>query len=216
MLQLGQGFASGTLRGQELNSVMEQTPRLSQAIADGMGVTIGELRKLGEEGKLTSKSVYDAILNQKDAIEKEFAQLPATVAQNMIVFGNTMMDVVGEIDKATGATQSLGNNISKVSISIAAMSEAFKQNKEEVGANVKVIALIGGSMLSATIAIKTYNGVFSLSTAIIQEHMAKTALHTALVAAETKAQQLGAYATSIRSVAEKANTLGNNKQYNSN
>ena len=208
LLQLGQGFASGTLRGQELNSVMEQTPRLSQAIADGMGVTIGELRKLGEEGKLTSKSVYDAILNQKDAIEKEFEQLPATVAQNMIVLGNTMMDVVGEIDKATGATQSLGNNISKVSTSIAAMSETFKQNKEEVGANVRVIALIGGSMLSATIAIKTYNGVFSLSTAIIQEHMAKTALHTTLVAAETKAQQLGAYATSIRSVAEKANTLG--------
>ncbi len=208
LLQLGQGFASGTLRGQELNSVMEQTPRLSQAIADGMGVTIGELRKLGEEGKLTSKSVYDAILNQKDAIEKEFEQLPATVAQNMIVLGNTMMDVVGEIDKATGATQSLGNNISKVSTSIAVMSETFKQNKEEVGANVRVIALIGGSMLSATIAIKTYNGVFSLSTAIIQEHMAKTALHTTLVAAETKAQQLGAYATSIRSVAEKANTLG--------
>src|SRR5690606_18736649 len=48
LIQLGQGFAAGALRGEELNSVLEQTPRIAQAIADGMRVSVGELRRLGQ------------------------------------------------------------------------------------------------------------------------------------------------------------------------
>jgi len=59
--QLNQGLASGVLRGQELNSVMEQTPRIARAIADGMGVPIGRLRALAAEGKLTSEVVANAL-----------------------------------------------------------------------------------------------------------------------------------------------------------
>jgi tape measure domain-containing protein len=61
LMQLGQGMASGALRGEELNSVMEQTPRLAQMIADGLGVGIGQLREMGKEGKITSEVLIGAL-----------------------------------------------------------------------------------------------------------------------------------------------------------
>ena len=60
LFQLSQGLASGTLRGEELNSVLEQTPRISQAIADGLGVPIGKLRELAQAGELTAEAVGGA------------------------------------------------------------------------------------------------------------------------------------------------------------
>ncbi|WP_373224516.1 tape measure protein, partial [Proteus mirabilis] len=53
LTQFGQALASGQLRGEELNSVMEQTPALAKAIADGMGVSVGELRKKAQDGEMT-------------------------------------------------------------------------------------------------------------------------------------------------------------------
>lgn len=88
LFQLGQGFASGALRGEELNSVLEQTPRLAQAIADGLGITIGELRKMGAEGKLTSAAVFGALRNQRETLEREFQQMPRTVGQAMQQLAN--------------------------------------------------------------------------------------------------------------------------------
>ena len=61
VIQFAQGLASGALRGDELRSVMEQMPRLARALADGLGISIGELRKLGEEGELTTKRVVEAL-----------------------------------------------------------------------------------------------------------------------------------------------------------
>ncbi|EGH43308.1 tail tape measure protein, partial [Pseudomonas syringae pv. pisi str. 1704B] len=72
LIQLGQAFASGTLRGEELNSVMEQAPALAQAIAAGMGKTVGELRTLGAAGLLTADSVVKALQAQRIAVDQLF------------------------------------------------------------------------------------------------------------------------------------------------
>ena len=60
-LQLSQALGSGVLRGQELNSILEQAPLIAQAIALEMGVTVGALKKLGEEGEITSEIVIAAL-----------------------------------------------------------------------------------------------------------------------------------------------------------
>ena len=73
VIQFAQGLASGALRGDELRSVMEQMPRLASALADNLGISIGELRKLGEQGKLTSEAVFDAIKRQ---LENRVVTLP--------------------------------------------------------------------------------------------------------------------------------------------
>ena len=119
LFQLGQGLAAGALRGEELNSVMEQTPRLAEAIARGMGVTIGKLRTLGAEGKITAREVITALLSQRQVIEREFSQMPITVGQAMTQMENSLSRAIGEFDRATGASKMLARAIQSVSDAIS-------------------------------------------------------------------------------------------------
>lgn len=107
LIQLGQAFASGTLRGQELNSVMEQTPRLAEAIAVGMGMGLGELRKQAALGAITSEAIIKALLDQSNAIDKEFGQMRRTVGQTMTMISNSFQRYIGEADDAHDATLKL-------------------------------------------------------------------------------------------------------------
>lgn len=114
LMQLGQGFASGALRGEELNSVMEQTPALAQAIADGLGVTRGELRTLGAEGKLTAEVVATALQKVADQVDRDFAQAPVTVGQAFTNLKNQFMVFVGAVDSSSGGTSALAGAINAV------------------------------------------------------------------------------------------------------
>lgn len=107
IIQFSQALSAGTLRGQDLNSVMAQTPRLARAIADGLGVSIGRLREMGAAGTLTAESVLTALETQAPKIAEEFEKLEPTVAQAGTVLRNQLLAVVGELNKATGATSSL-------------------------------------------------------------------------------------------------------------
>ena len=79
--QLVQALQSGVLRGDEFNSIMEQSPRLTKALADGIGVPVGALRGLAEQGQLTAAKVVNALKGQSEAIAKEFGSLPLTVGR---------------------------------------------------------------------------------------------------------------------------------------
>lgn len=132
LIQLGQGFASGTLRGEELNSVLEQTPRIAEAIAKGMNITVGELRAMGAEGKLTGEAVFEALQKQAKAVDEEFSKLPKTVGQATVTMGNAMLDFVGTIDKATGASSLLADTISTLSSKVSEYSREIKASTESV------------------------------------------------------------------------------------
>jgi len=103
VLQLSQGLAAGALRGEELNSVMENSPRLARALADGLGVSIGELRALGSEGELTAERVTTALLASADGIAGEFAEMPMTIGRSMQALANSVNDALGDVD--TGPLQ---------------------------------------------------------------------------------------------------------------
>lgn len=111
MVQFGQALASGTLRGDELNSIMEQTPALAQAIARGLGVTIGQLRTMGAEGKLTSESIVLALENQKGKVDELSASLQVTSGQAMTAFNNSLTVTIGKLDEATGASSKFANGL---------------------------------------------------------------------------------------------------------
>lgn len=107
LFQLSQGLASGQLRGEELNSVLEQTPRLAQAIADGMEVPVGKLRELAAEGKVTSQELLRAVLRQSETLQKEFDQLPTTISGAMTKIRNAFTKMVSDADTASGASREL-------------------------------------------------------------------------------------------------------------
>ncbi|TXH02746.1 MAG: hypothetical protein E6R07_14570 [Nevskiaceae bacterium] len=116
LFQLGQGLASGQLRGEELNSVLEQTPRLASAIAEGL-VKLGQikttdqLRKFAADGKLTSDLVVQAIQTQQQTLRDEFAKLPPTVSDAFTSLRNAVIKFVGDTDSAHGASRQLADAI---------------------------------------------------------------------------------------------------------
>ncbi|NTU67963.1 MAG: tape measure protein [Chlorobiaceae bacterium] len=118
LMQLGQGMASGVLRGEELNSIMEQTPRLAQMIADGMGITIGQLRQYGKDGKLSADAVTKALLSQTQTINGEFARMPETVGQAMTKLTNVVESIVNQSNNAAGATSSLSGAIDQIGVTL--------------------------------------------------------------------------------------------------
>jgi len=118
IIQLVQGLQSGVLRGEEFNSVMEQSPRLAQALAAGLGKTTGELRAMAKEGQLTSEVVLKALQGQADAVASEFSKLPATVGRAIQNLSTNWTIYVGEVDKATGASTAAASAINAVATNL--------------------------------------------------------------------------------------------------
>lgn len=130
--QLGQAIASGSLRGDELNSILENMPRLAQAIADGMGITVGELRKVGSEGKISAEAIINALKDQAPVIAAEFAQVAPTIGSAFTVLSNNFTRFIGELDQATGLSRTfaqmmilLANNLDVVAAVVATVGVAL-------------------------------------------------------------------------------------------
>lgn len=81
MLQLTQAMSSGVLRGEELNSVLDQAPLIAQSIADYLDVTVGEMRELAAEGQITAGVVKNAMFAAADETNAKFESMPMTWAQ---------------------------------------------------------------------------------------------------------------------------------------
>ena len=92
MTQLTQAMASGVLRGDELNSIFEQAPTIIETIADHLGVEIGQIRQLAQEGKITADVVKSAMLSSADKINERFNSMPYTYSQVATMISNITFD----------------------------------------------------------------------------------------------------------------------------
>lgn len=112
-LQLSQGLASGRLQGDELRSIMERMPLLAQAIAKEMGVSIGAIKELGSEGKITSDIIANALLKQTQDINKQFKEMPVTMEQAM---NNVKTSIAQALNNPVviGAVQGLAQAINSI------------------------------------------------------------------------------------------------------
>ncbi len=141
LLQFGQALASGVLRGEEFNSVVENSPRLAQALADGLNVPIGRLRKLAEEGRLTADVVVNALMSQKDKLAAEYSQLPATVSQAFQRLQNAFGQWVAQVDAATGITKKLADGLTWLATNLDTVMQWLKKIAE-VGLAVLIYRLL--------------------------------------------------------------------------
>ncbi|WP_213600763.1 tape measure protein [Pseudoxanthomonas japonensis] len=112
--QFAQALAAGALRGDEFVSVMEGAPRLARAIAEGLDVSVGKLRELAGEGKLTADTVTNALLRSRQAIDDEFGKLPLTVGRATQQVENAILHLVGKTDDASNSSRALARAISDV------------------------------------------------------------------------------------------------------
>ncbi len=163
LLQLSQGFASGTLRGEELNSVMEQAPRLAQAIAEGMGKSVGELRKLGEEGKLTAESVLSALEKSAPKVAAEFQKMTPTVSQSLQVLHDGATKAFYEFDKGAGTSAALAKSINELGRGLGEAGAAAKEFGEKYGGAIRAVGEIAGLVAAAGAVGKLAGGVAALA-----------------------------------------------------
>ncbi len=188
--QLIQGLQGGALRGDEFNSVMEQSPRLAQAMADGLGVTTGELRRLAEQGALTSETVMRALEGQADAVAGEFGKLPATVGRALQNLSTQWTIYVGNVDKgllssanAAKVINALASNLDTVVSTLTAAGKAWAAIK--IAGLVADFAKWAASTMAATKAVEA---------------------NTVATAANTAAQRVNATAQAQSAAAQSANT----------
>lgn len=105
--QFGQSISSGTIRAEEFNSILEQMPELARQIAAGMGVSIGELRQLMLDGKLTAEDALNAIQKQTGSVNAEFEKLPRTLSQANTALTNSFLSMIDSVNQATGASSGM-------------------------------------------------------------------------------------------------------------
>lgn len=172
--QFGQAMGSGALRGDEFNSIAEASPTLLRYMAEGLGVNVGKLRELGSEGKLTAEALSNAFEKVKSRIDSDFAQMPVTVGKAFTDLRTEINLIVGDINEATGATQTISG-------AITGFANVLKENKDTIvdvvsgiGTLVKHLGILGGSYLAlkgsmaayaamtTTVAAQTSAGVIQL------------------------------------------------------
>jgi tape measure domain-containing protein len=154
LVQFGQGLASGTLRGEELNSILEQTPALAKALADGLGVPVGALKQLGSEGKITSDKIIEAFEKVASSVDKDFAKVATTVDSSMTVLKNSLGKAINQANETTGAT----NNIATAILELSAEIDDFTKSPEFSAylVNIKTAFTgIGEAVGAATSAISS-------------------------------------------------------------
>ena len=126
ILQLSQAFASGRLQGDEFRSISENIPPLLDIFAKELGVTRGELKKLGSEGKITSDIIAKALLKETDNINKSFAGLSPTLSQATADLKNNLLKFVGTFNEVTGASDALARSIIKLADKIEIFTNKLK------------------------------------------------------------------------------------------
>ncbi|HCR0208414.1 TPA: tape measure protein, partial [Enterobacter hormaechei] len=120
--QFGQSISSGVVRAEEFNSILEQMPELARQIAAGMGVSIGELRQLMLDGKLTAEDALNAIQKQTGSVNAEFEKLPRTLSQANTALTNSFLTMVDNINQATGASNGMVLVIDSLAVAIGRLT----------------------------------------------------------------------------------------------
>ncbi|QRY79635.1 tape measure protein [Pseudomonas sp. PDNC002] len=126
IVQFAQALGAGALRGDEFNSVAEQTPRLMRALADGLGVARGALKQMANDGQLTATVVINALLKQLPQLRAEAAALEKTTGGQFQVLANEASQAVAAVDDLTGHTKGLTTGLGFVSKAVKQIGDAFK------------------------------------------------------------------------------------------
>jgi len=167
--QLVQGLQSGKLGGEELKSVLENTRYTAQALAKGLGVTVGQLRKMGEEGKLTGRVVAEAFLKMEAEVNRDFGKTSITISQGLQLIDDAFMRFIGTTGETSGTIsviatglRLIAENLPAIVTGLAVLTAAW------VTYRVAVIAVAAAQWLAnAAIAASPIGRVVTVIAAVI-------------------------------------------------
>jgi len=165
--QLGQALGSGLLRGEELNAILESAPVLATMLAKELGVTVGQLRKLGSEGKLTGDIVAQAFIRANAAVNEQFGKTIPTVSQQLTRLQTSLATLFVNVGGGE-ALGSLATAVGNLATAMQPLGEFIKANGDGLATLAKMAlavfvafkALTSGMALAATIGNAVAGGFF--------------------------------------------------------
>lgn len=179
MYNLTQALSTGVLRGNDLNIVMSNAPQIAQRIADYMGVSVGEIKKMGAEGKITADIVKNAMLSAAEDINAQFEAMPMTFGdavqkcKNMGIrafqpLGRMIANAINS-PQFDAAMRTIANGILNLAtvgtIAFTVIGNAAKMAADHMNAIAPIVAgLVGAFVL--------YNAILAISTGIQAAHAA--------------------------------------------
>lgn len=192
LMQFGQALGSGVFRGDEFNSVMEQTPGLAKAIADGLGVTTGELRNMAKEGKLTTDVLIPALERAKSSVDSQFGSRILTISAALENLSTATVKWVGETDNAIGVSRTAAEIINGFSHHLTVAATVMGTFGAAVGAT-KLNRFIAESRKQALVASEVAQAEVKRTAALRAEAQAEmSVIQLKITHARTEAELLAA------------------------
>ncbi|TDX14654.1 tape measure domain-containing protein [Buttiauxella sp. BIGb0552] len=155
--QFGQSIASGTIRAEEFNSILEQMPELARQIATGLGMSMGELRQAMLAGKLTAQDALNAIQDRTAAVNGEFSKLPRTMDQATGSLETAFGRLIKSINDATGASSAMVSGIDLLARSIDTLATSSATSAQKILAVARVMAILNPSLAEAVAGFDKVN-----------------------------------------------------------
>ena len=119
LLQFGQAMSAGVVRAEEFNSIVENIPEVANKIAEGLGVSTGQLRQMVLQGKVLSSDVFEALEKQTASIDETFERIPLSLDRALVKAQNATAKFFGDMEQKLGIVSGLANLIDKLSSSTA-------------------------------------------------------------------------------------------------
>ncbi|WP_413206995.1 tape measure protein [Rhodospirillum sp. A1_3_36] len=121
-MQLGQALASGRLQGDELKSILENMPKLAELLAAELGVSIGQLRKMGSEGELSADRIFKALLKVSNEADRLFSAMPTTIAAASGALSNSWDRLLVKLDDGLGLSKGIAHELQSASKALDAIT----------------------------------------------------------------------------------------------
>ena len=173
MLQLTQAMAAGALRGEELNSILENAPGIARAIEQYMGIAEGSIKQYAQEGQVTAEVVKNALFSVADETNAKFESMPMTWAQIWTNMQNralqTLDPVLNKLNKLANSEQfstvvdGALNALATITALASGILDVFVNIGSAVVDNWSVIEPIAWGLVAALVA---YNAVALITQAI--------------------------------------------------
>lgn len=200
LVQLSQALASGVLRGQEFNSMSEQAPALMKGLADSLGVSIGKLRSMAAEGKLTTDVLLKAFREMGPTIEREFANTTQTMSQSLQIASNNITKFFGENTTVKTFTRIFNDSVVTISENLDGLTAVLTVAATVIGSRFAgAMALAAKEKIQGVIAARALSVAEAEATRSAELHAAAE-LRTANVAKQRALDELR-LAKNLRDVA---------------
>jgi len=147
---LGKAMALGKLSGDQLEIVLASGGRVAQALADSLGVTTLELRKMGAEGKLTGSVLQEGLSSQLEKLRAEADTMPATIGDAFVLLGNSILETVGKLDQATGASSRIAGQLILLADNMEVLTPIL------AGVAAVIFTALIPAIVSATAAVSSF------------------------------------------------------------